>query len=447
MSSYELDLLLKYPMIMQRSTCDGEYFGYIKVKGDHYKIRLTRNLKRFKLEINEDLEKYEREIKRLSKQSFMDPVEYLDKLTEILSVDLPQQKDEITSNYTSVYRKVLQEYTELRQFYFNIHKSFISSNLKTIDIIQLDEQMRQHPMKIKVNYSNDGKLFKIVKCDLPQKDDENLFEEEDSLIILYEKFMTRVDCPKLQMVFDILDEIDRNCWVIDPEKPCRRDLHRRIMLDMNLSIVITFNPSGMRDLPQIKFLGPHSAVKKYKEIVSRNFLNWNPNEDIFNELLKLLEIESFMPKPTQSQDEELLVNDGECCICFSLRLNDKMPDIVCPNSSCSQYFHSECLYQWLCSLNSRKFYYEIYGQCPNCEKTIQCPLATAKMQNDRGFRLSKGIGVYALVKWSMIPLRGVRNMKCCPVVPRRYQGCKDCTRNYSNPLRLEGLEAPFVHSE
>ncbi|KRT79403.1 hypothetical protein AMK59_7738 [Oryctes borbonicus] len=249
MTAYELDLLLKYPMIMQRSTCDGEYFGYIKVKvsfrsvtrcfltflllfskADHYKIRLTRKLQQFKLDINEDLEKYEKEIKRLSKQSFRDPVEYLDKLTQILSIELPQHKDEMTSNYTSICRKVLQEYTELLQFYFNIHKSFISKNLKTINIIQLDEGMRQHSVKIKVNYLNDGKLFNIVEYDLPHKENEVLFEAEDSLITLYEKFMTKVDCPKLQMIFNILDEIDHSCWVIDPENPCRGDLHRRIIL-------------------------------------------------------------------------------------------------------------------------------------------------------------------------------------------------------------------------
>lgn len=243
-------------------------------------------MKRFKLEMTEDLEKYEKDIKKLSKLSFMDPVEYLDKLTEILSAESPPHKetDDIIIDNTSIYRKVLREYTELRQFYFNIHKSFISKDLKTIDIVQLDEQMRQHSVKIDVNYSQYGKLFKIVECNLPL----NEIDEDDSLIVLYEKFMNRVDCPKLQLMFDVLDEIDKSCWVIDPERPTRRDVYRRIVLDRNLSMVITFNPNDIRHLPQIKFLGPHNAVKKYNEVVSRNFLNWNPNEDVLSELVKLL---------------------------------------------------------------------------------------------------------------------------------------------------------------
>ncbi|KAI4454785.1 ubiquitin ligase protein phf9 fanconi anemia group l protein [Holotrichia oblita] len=381
MTSYELDLLLKYPMIMQRSTTrDEEYFGYIKIKGDHYKIRLTRNMKRFKLEMTEDLEKYEKDIKKLSKLPFMDPVEYLDKLTEILSIELPIRKenDEITVDNTSIYRKVLREYTELRQFYFNIHKSFISKDLKTIDIIQLDERMREHSVKIEVNYTKDGKLFKIVECNLPQNERESSLEDDDSLIVLYERFMNRIDCPELQSMFDLFDEIDKFCWVIDPEKPTRKDLYRRIVLDTNLSMVIVFNPSEIRHLPEIKFLGPHNAVKKYKEIVSRNFLNWNPNEDVLSELLKLLEIDNFPSKPEHSEGDELLINDGECCICFSLRLNEQLPDIVCSNTSCNQFFHSQCLYEWLRSLNSRKFYHEICGQCPNCEKTIRCSLPTTE---------------------------------------------------------------------
>lgn len=81
-----------------------------------------------------------------------------------------------------------------------------------------------------------------------------------------------------------------------------------------------------------------------------------------------IEIENFPARPKETNNEQLLVNEGECCMCFSLRLNDRMPEIICQNSSCNRFFHVQCLYEWLYLLNSRKTYYEIYGQCPNCEK-------------------------------------------------------------------------------
>lgn len=60
----------------------------------------------------------------------------------------------------------------------------------------------------------------------------------------------------------------------------------------------------------------------------------------------LLELEQFPTKPETSKEDELLLCDtGECCICFSLRLEDLLPEIICQNPSCKQYFHKECLYQ------------------------------------------------------------------------------------------------------
>lgn len=178
--------------------------------------------------MNEDLLRYEKQIKKLSRKQFTDAVEYLDVLTEILSAELPSE--ETIVDHTSIYRKTLQEYSELKQFYFNIHKSNISADLKTIEIVQMDERDRQHKIIVDVNYNSEEKLFKVRECDLPISNQATIFEGKDSLIALYECFMSTVDCPKMQMVFNILDEIDRCCWVIDPEKPTRKDLYRRIML-------------------------------------------------------------------------------------------------------------------------------------------------------------------------------------------------------------------------
>jgi len=39
----------------------------------------------------------------------------------------------------------------------------------------------------------------------------------------------------LQRFWDVLDEIDNECWVIDPDNPTRKDIYRRIMIGMNLN--------------------------------------------------------------------------------------------------------------------------------------------------------------------------------------------------------------------
>lgn len=59
----------------------------------------------------------------------------------------------------------------------------------------------------------------------------------------------------------------------------------------------------------------------------------------------LVGVESLPTKPSNIEEENVLVNIGECCICFCLRLDGKLPEIICPNKSCEVSFHTVCLYQ------------------------------------------------------------------------------------------------------
>lgn len=64
-----------------------------------------------------------------------------------------------------------------------------------------------------------------------------------------------------------------------------------------------------------------------------------------NFFLDLIGVETLPSKPTNIEEENILVNTGECCICFCLRLEAKLPEIICPNKSCEVSFHTMCLYQ------------------------------------------------------------------------------------------------------
>ncbi|XP_018578449.1 E3 ubiquitin-protein ligase FANCL-like [Anoplophora glabripennis] len=86
-------------------------------------------------------------------------------------------------------------------------------------------------------------------------------------------------------------------------------------------------------------------------------------------------LESFPQKPAvEERVPDLLVNSGDCSICFSSRLNDKLPEVICKNKVCENCYHVECLYEWLMSVNARRFFSDVVGLCPNCEKNITCPI-------------------------------------------------------------------------
>lgn len=65
--------------------------------------------------------------------------------------------------------------------------------------------------------------------------------------------------------------ITRNCWVIDPLKPNKSHMHRRIHLSQSISVTITIqDPLHPTALPIIKFSGSDNEVTKQKNYVSNN---------------------------------------------------------------------------------------------------------------------------------------------------------------------------------
>ena len=69
---------------------------------------------------------------------------------------------------------------------------------------------------------------------------------------------------------------------------------------------------------------------------------------VYENLLTLLNIDKFpqAPKYEEPMEEEGIVGDEECCICFSMELDGgEVPDEICNNQKCRRYFHSICLFQ------------------------------------------------------------------------------------------------------
>lgn len=63
----------------------------------------------------------------------------------------------------------------------------------------------------------------------------------------------------------------------------------------------------------------------------------------------LLDIDTFLKKEINKESTEVnnvIVADEECCICFSLQLdNETLPDKICSNEKCKRHFHTSCLLQ------------------------------------------------------------------------------------------------------
>ena len=69
--------------------------------------------------------------------------------------------------------------------------------------------------------------------------------------------------------WDMLDEIDSNTWVLEPDYPSRSCTNRRIALGNNASIHIDLNPANPRLLPECRFMGADNGIE---EKVSSSFI-------------------------------------------------------------------------------------------------------------------------------------------------------------------------------
>ena len=58
----------------------------------------------------------------------------------------------------------------------------------------------------------------------------------------------------------MLDEIDRNTWVLEPDHPSRSCTSRRIALGNNASLHIDLNPANPRLLPECRFMGADNGI-------------------------------------------------------------------------------------------------------------------------------------------------------------------------------------------
>lgn len=73
-----------------------------------------------------------------------------------------------------------------------------------------------------------GNVFSVTAHDLPCKDVRAVVRPHNSLKRIYDDFVKAVE--SLEPFYCAMDELDGCCWILDPEKPARKDAYRRIVI-------------------------------------------------------------------------------------------------------------------------------------------------------------------------------------------------------------------------
>merc|ERR1719495_421903 len=113
----------------------------------------------------------------------------------------------------------------------------LTDDFSSVDLSCTDERDKVHILKILIPplYPNQG--TPIPQTDIPG---DIFMDEGSSFADIYLQWSENLR--KFSPALSVLAELDRSCWVIDPDPPTSAHLYRRIALAPNLSIQIEIEP-------------------------------------------------------------------------------------------------------------------------------------------------------------------------------------------------------------
>ena len=237
-----------------------------------------------------------------------------------------------------------------------------------------DNERRPAVLDVRVppDFPNEAPV--CTSSDLPQLRLELNWSEpgEKNLRTAFEAFKREVEV--FLPVWEKLSRLDEACCVIEPDRPTGKDLHRRIVVNREVSVQVAFDPEALDECPKLNFLGADEQVELLRRNYEHNIANFDPNDDLADALERLLGVE--LPGPEVASDGEYLV---DCCICYSHVLDGDTPTKSCEGAAgggggtCGQRYHERCLYSYLVQTTDKQIYLRVIaGKCLGCGSRISC---------------------------------------------------------------------------
>ncbi len=362
-----MDVLSVCPRLIQFSP--HYYEGFVTAKNQDFHIKITlppgerRTLHGTTIECEWRLKHLLRHNLQLLKQRLQNSSSLAGFLVEFVSV-LESQIDKKSlsipqGDAAKHYAALLQEIETLGWDKLN----YIDSEFKQIHLKATDEGGRGHVIQINLP-DRYPELPPLCKTDLPRPFEPIWSGTHSSLMKLYQQFAEQLQ--EYQVLWDQLGSLDRNTWILEPEKPVYSCMYRRIALESNASLQIEVNPQHPRLMPECRFLGADHVISPLKEKLNQQLHLWDPECNLLENLQTVLGVEFPSPSTTKKEDFS-----ADCGICYAYRLDSHIPDQVCDDSRCAQPFHQNCLYEWLRALpDSRQSFNTVFGECPYCSKPI-----------------------------------------------------------------------------
>ncbi|CAA7393794.1 unnamed protein product [Spirodela intermedia] len=184
----------------------------------------------------------------------------------------------------------------------------------------------------------------------------------------------------LQGFWSVLEEVDRDLWVLEPRQESHAASFRQICLGDGCQILLYIDAKNPRSKPECRFLGPDWLTDDLRKSWKKNSRRWANDKPFVENLGALLGMELPGPPGAPSTDCE----QDECGICYVHFLpsdgtlgtsTGTAVDYTCENPSCRKSFHVVCLRDWLRSITTTRQSFDVlFGKCPYCSEPVAVKL-------------------------------------------------------------------------
>ena len=278
----------------------------------------------------------------------------------------------------------------------------VSDDMRTVELQCEDEAGRKHALKITLHPQHPYGA-PTCQASLPEPGVQLNWKPTCTIADVVNQFEKRLS--EHQALWDMLDDIDANCWVLEPDPPRRSDTYRRVVVASHVSMKIQISADAPRGVCGWHLFGSPRYTASLRDtmraalartrvvshqqeiaVVDDAHNAWLASRTVRENLEKLLSI-SFPTKDVSASSEYAL----ECGICYNHCLDpavaaaaksnktknggsanhSQLPDEICENPKCGRSYHYACLSEWLRSLMSTRHSFDtMFGRCPYCDHPI-----------------------------------------------------------------------------
>lgn len=347
-----------FPLCIPQNKEQTQFKGYLTAKNREFYFELEFIDKKGNLTVCSELKRILKPLepnlsKRLAQCTTVDS--YFQELKTTLD-QIIKEEPPLTS--TSFYQKFIKEVDSI-----GWEKVIdMNNDLSKMSIQYIDESNRKHIIHIQIRIDDFLNQYPLCSCDLPIQLDIKV--KPFSLQKILDQYKEKIS--KLQEFWDIMEDFDKNTWVLEPEKPLYSHTMRRIALGSHSSILVEIDPLKPKNIPGFQFLGADSVINPLREKLNHSLDQWSSKDTPRRNLEKIFE--TTFPKKNKDEMSEITM---DCGICYCYKLDEKIPDKVCDNNKCGMPFHTQCLVEWLRAIpTTRQSFNTLFGTCPYCSETI-----------------------------------------------------------------------------